>query len=179
MSTWIRQTVQQTVSLGKGAFVLLLVAAVLAGCGGSRSRASAGEGRSAATPTASPAVAELSLGTDGENMKFDKTEFTVRAGQEVQLTFHNSATTLQHNWVLVNGGDDVAEQVDQAAVAAGFDKGFIPDSDLILAHTRLLNGGEEETITFTAPSQPGDYTFLCTFPGHFQAGMKGVLHVQG
>ena len=33
-------------------------------------------------------------------------------------------------------------------------------------------------IEFTAPAKPGSYTFFCTFPGHFAAGMKGVLVVK-
>jgi plastocyanin len=32
--------------------------------------------------------------------------------------------------------------------------------------------------SFGAPAKPGSYTYLCTFPGHFVAGMKGVLVVK-
>jgi azurin len=48
---------------------------------------------------------------------------------------------------------------------------------MILAQTKLLGPGESETIDFKAPTQPGEYPFLCTFPGHF-AMMKGKLVVK-
>jgi azurin len=47
----------------------------------------------------------------------------------------------------------------------------------IIAQTKLLGPGETDTIDFTAPAQPGEYPFLCTFPGHF-ALMKGKLVVK-
>ena len=46
----------------------------------------------------------------------------------------------------------------------------------ILAHTKLLGPGEEDSVIFTAPS-PGKYEYLCTFPGHFGI-MRGVLTVK-
>jgi azurin len=51
-------------------------------------------------------------------------------------------------------------------------------SDQIIAHTGLVAGGESDTVTFTAPEEPGDYEYICTFPGHFAAGMKGTLTVK-
>lgn len=38
--------------------------------------------------------------------------------------------------------------------------------------------GTGGTSTFTATLKPGTYTFLCTVPGHAQAGMKGTLTVK-
>ena len=82
---------------------------------------------------------------------------------------------LQHNWVLTakGRGDDVG----QAGIKAGADKGWVPDSPDVLAHTKLLNPGESETITFTAPKEKGDYPYVCTFPGHYTT-MKGTLEVK-
>ena len=48
---------------------------------------------------------------------------------------------------------------------------------MIVAHTKILGGGESQTITFTAPAEAGDYPYVCTFPGHF-ALMQGVLKVK-
>ena len=50
------------------------------------------------------------------------------------------------------------------------------DDPAIVAHTRLIEGGQSNTITFTAP--PGTYTYLCTFPGHYAAGEKGTLVIK-
>ena len=52
----------------------------------------------AAQQAAAPAVdpnkkpdAEIALGTDGDNMAFDKKEFEVKAGSTVKITFKNNA----------------------------------------------------------------------------------------
>ena len=47
----------------------------------------------------------------------------------------------------------------------------------MIVATKLLQPGQNETITFKAPTEPGDYPFLCTFPGHATM-MKGVLTVK-
>jgi azurin len=122
-----------------------------------------------ATPTNT-----INIGTDGA-MAFDQTGLTVRTGEQVTLTFTNDST-MQHNWVLVNGGDDVATRVDEAGIAAGPPEYLPANSPDVIAHTRMLNAGENQTITFTAPA-PGTYTFFCSFPGHLAGGMKGTLTV--
>ena len=57
---------------------------------------------------------------------------------------------------------------------------YIPAAmkDQIVAHTALLGPRKSDEITFKVPTEPGDYPFLCTFPAHFQVGMKGVLTVK-
>jgi azurin len=59
------------------------------------------------------------------------------------------------------------------------DAEYIPaaQSDKIIAYTKLLGPGEEDTITFKVPAEAGEYTFICSFPAHAMAGMKGVLVV--
>ena len=54
--------------------------------------------------------------------------------------------------------------------------GFLPDSDKIIAATELLNQSEYQLLEFTAPSNLGDYDYVCTFPNHWQT-MRGVMHV--
>jgi azurin len=81
--------------------------------------------------------------------------------------------------MLVNGGDEVADAVYQAALAAGIAKGFVPDDlSQVIAYTGLVDPGAQATVRFTTPSAPGSYTYICTFAGHYLAGMKGVLIVQ-
>lgn len=119
----------------------------------------------------------VEIACEGNTLAFDTISLTVHSGQRVTLTFANVSTIFQHNWVLVAGGDDVAEEVNQAATAGGPARDYIPtDSSAILAHTRLTDPGESDTVTFTAPP-PGEYTYLCTFPGHYLAGMQGTLVV--
>jgi azurin len=113
-----------------------------------------------------------SLSSVGETMQFSQTELTVKAGEKVTLTFKNPSTTLDHNWVLTKPGKD--NDVGLAGIKVGKAKDFIPDDSNIIAHTRLVAPGGEDTITFTAPPA-GDYPYICTNAGHHMV-MKGTLH---
>jgi azurin len=120
------------------------------------------------------APAALTIGTKGEEMAFDKTSLTVKAGQKVKLTFKNGSG-MQHNWVLVKPG--AADAVGNASIAAGNSKGWLATGPDVLAHTKLVDPKQSDTIEFTAPDKPGDYPYLCTFPGHASI-MRGVLKVK-
>ena len=58
--------------------------------------------------------------------------------------------------------------------------GYIPAalSDEIIAHIDLLGPRKSGEVDFKAPMTPGEYPFLCTFPAHYQTGMKGFLTVK-
>jgi|HigsolmetaAR201D_1030396.scaffolds.fasta_scaffold04216_8 azurin len=121
---------------------------------------------------------QLGVGTPGDQMVFDPTTLQGAGNAQLTVAFTNNATSLQHNWVLVNGGDDVAATVAQEGTAAGPENGYIPtDQSNIIAHTKLLNATEQDTVQFAAPAA-GSYTYVCTVPGHYAAGMKGTLTVQ-
>ena len=107
----------------------------------------------------------------------DMIQFNARALQvdascnEVQLTLHHvgklEAHVLGHDWVLARSADVSA--LANAGIAAGFDKGYLPQGDKrILAATKIVGGGEATTISFsTANLIPGgDYSFFCSYPGH-------------
>jgi azurin len=119
----------------------------------------------------------LSISSVGDTMAWDKTTLQVKAGEEVKLTIKNNSKSaaLEHNWALVKPGTEDA--VAQAGIAAGADKGWFANTPDVIAHGTLLKPGAKETITFTAPSTPGDYPYICTFPGHASM-MKGVLKVK-
>ncbi len=119
---------------------------------------------------------ELMLGSRGDELAYDTTTLTAPAGASITLTFVNHSRHHQHNWVLVDGGEAAAAEVYQAALAAGAAQDWLPQSHaLVLAHTGLVASGERATITFQAPPQASDYAYLCTFPGHYLAGMRGTL----
>jgi azurin len=110
-------------------------------------------------------------------MKYDTTLITVKPGARIRLIFRNSDDML-HNFVLCQPGR--GQDVGAAALALGLDgnaKSFVPDRDDVLYHTALVQPGESDTIFFNAPTAPGDYDFVCTFPGH-SALMKGILRVE-
>jgi plastocyanin len=114
-----------------------------------------------------------------ERLLYDKTKFTVKAGQPVKLIFTNPDAT-RHNLVIVEPGS--LEEVgmagnEMAKDPGGLAKGFIPESSKILHHTQLLNPDTGEILRFTAPEKPGTYPYLCTFPGHWIV-MKGEMVVK-
>lgn len=119
---------------------------------------------------------ELNIETVGDTMAYNQTTLQAKAGGTVKLTLKNNATSpaMQHDWVLVKPGKEQA--ISLAGITAGPGKDYIPDSPDIIAHTKLTKPGESDTITFTAPAA-GDYTYICTFPGHYPL-MKGTLKVE-
>ncbi|MEZ0483725.1 PVC-type heme-binding CxxCH protein [Fibrella aquatica] len=114
-----------------------------------------------------------------EQMKYDTKMITVKAGLPVVLTLENP-DIMQHNLVICKPG--TAEKVGKAADALARDpkaveKNYVPQMPEVLASTKLVNPGESYTLEFTAPTQPGDYPFVCTFPGHWSI-MRGVMRVE-
>lgn len=111
-------------------------------------------------------------------MKFDKEVFTVVAGQKVMIELEN-LDGMQHNLVIIKPG--TINKVGAAADALARDpKGaqlnYVPKMPEVLHATKLLNPEEVVTLTFTAPTEPGDYPFVCTFPGHWRM-MNGIMKV--
>lgn len=100
-------------------------------------------------------------------------EFTIHLKHVGKLP----VAAMGHNWVLTTS-DDV-EQVAQEGIAAGADNDYLkPDDNRILAHTDLIGGGEETSVTFDLSKldQNGDYMFFCSFPGH-SAIMRGDFNI--
>jgi azurin len=130
--------------------------------------------------TAAPAATAVTINMKVVEhlMQFDKKLVTIQAGQKVTLNLENP-DGMQHNLVIIKPG--TLQQVGAAADALardpnGAEKNYVPRMPEVLWATRLLGTGESATLEFTAPSQPGDYVFVCTFPGHWR-GMNGILRV--
>ena len=170
------------------AFIFVLTVAV-AGCGQSEqpaAPASAGQPAASATPSTPHAAAAhdgrpIEITAD-DTLKFNTTEIHAKPGERLSVTLVNVGTTpkfsMGHNWLLLKGGTDLDAFVATAAEAPTTD--YVPASRQadILAATKLLGPKERDTVTFDAPTAPGRYDFLCSFPGHFQVGMRGVLIVE-
>jgi azurin len=128
---------------------------------------------------ARPDLLTVRIGCLPERMLYDTTSFTVSPGQPVKLTLSNPDAT-QHNLVIGKPGSlEVLGLAgnEMAKDPGGLAKGFIPESDQILHHTKLIDPGKSETLRFEAPETPGTYPFLCTFPGHWIL-MKGEMIVK-
>jgi plastocyanin len=142
----------------------------------------------AAPNTDRPSAGEKSPGTvaanDGaivvrtvvEAMRYDVETFTVTAGKPVKVRFVNDDYT-PHNLIIGTPGSatEIGAAADRLG-ADGFARRFVPKTDKILAATDLLNHQKSQVLEFRAPSAPGDYDILCTFPGHRQT-MHGVMRV--
>ncbi len=165
--------------------VLGLVALLSFGCGKKQSDAAAGASpgsASTATSPTAPATGRAIEVTGNDTMKFSVTEIRAKPGESLSVTLNNIGTmpkfSMGHNWVLLKGGVDADAFANEAAQSPTTD--YVPQSRKadILAATKLLGPKEKDTVTFQAPTEPGRYVFLCSFPGHYQVGMKGVLIVE-
>jgi azurin len=129
--------------------------------------------------TGKPAVAKvIVVKVIKDVMKFDKTLITAKAGSVVQIDFQNP-DHMQHNLVLIK--PKTSEKVGAAADKLAMDPNgtklnYVPRMPEVLQATPLVNPGGKFTLTFTVPDAPGDYPFLCTFPGHWRI-MKGIMRV--
>lgn len=109
-------------------------------------------------------------------LKYDAASVSVKAGSKVKLVFSNN-DDMQHNLVIVSPG--AANQIGEAAIKLGLkgmEMNYVPSSAKVLYHTGLLTPGAKETIYFTAPDTPGNYTIVCTYPGHYMS-MQSTLKV--
>lgn len=112
-----------------------------------------------------------------DQMQFNTKELKVPVGESIVLTLKHTGkmakTAMGHNFVLLQPGTDVKAFAEQAAMAAATE--YIPASEegSIIAHTKVIGGGESDTIEFTI-TEAGTYEFLCSFPGHY-AMMRGTL----
>jgi len=101
-------------------------------------------------------------------LKFDFKEIAVAPGSKVQITFENNDDML-HNFVILQPGLGNADKVGQMAMELGLkgaDLNYVPNSDLVLFHTGIIQPEKSESIYFEAPRKSGEYWILCTFPGH-------------
>lgn len=155
-----------------------LLSATLIACGGEKKETTTEAPVTETTTEVAPATElsnELTLeGTDA--MKFNQSEFRVKAGQEVTLTLKHIGTmkkdVMGHNFVLLKPGTDVA--AFGLAAAGAKDTDYIPASEKanIIANSKVVGGGEQDVVKFTL--EAGTYDFICSFPGHYSI-MKGVI----
>lgn len=112
-------------------------------------------------------------------LAYDLTMFQAKPGTTVHLTLKN-VEELQHNLVVCSKqGEKVAPDLAMQAIQLGpkgMELEWIPESDSILAASKMVNPHETTHLYFRAPKELGEYAFVCTFPGHAQV-MKGVMYV--
>jgi azurin/glucose/arabinose dehydrogenase/lysophospholipase L1-like esterase len=124
-------------------------------------------------------VAVFVLNAVREQMRYDTPRLVVEAGKPFSIIFENT-DFMPHNLVIVKPGSRPA--VGAASMTMKPDeldsqgRPYIPKTPDVLAATKLIEPGQKTQLTYTAPTVEGDYDYVCTFPGHWEA-MWGRLVV--
>lgn len=143
--------------------LIIFLTVIIMGCGGGSNNDS---------------VTLVNLGSLGNEMKYDTTEFTVKAGSKVKLTMKNNASLdfmgeMLHNVVILLDESQASNVVKYAEMNDGTPLA----SNVILAMTVLADKQEEASVEFTAPKKPGKYLYICTYIAH-GATMRGYMIVE-
>ena len=117
-----------------------------------------------------------------DDMTFTVTEITAEPGQKVRVELTTVSdypkSAMAHNFVLLTANADATEVANISARASENEYIAPGMTDRIIAYTGMAGGGETVEVTFEAPDKPGEYEYICTFPGHYAGGMKGTLVVK-
>ncbi|MFP6587370.1 MAG: plastocyanin/azurin family copper-binding protein, partial [Pirellulaceae bacterium] len=111
-------------------------------------------------------------------MIYDRPHIYIQAGKPVEIVFEN-VDIMPHNLIITTPGarEEVGILAERlGSTPQGFAKQFIPDTDKVLFATGMLQAGEQQRLQITAPTELGEYPFVCTFPGHWRT-MFGTVHV--
>jgi len=168
--------------------LVLLLSVGLIGCGGSDSDSSATSESSTSTEqtasTSGDVDRTVTIQPKGNQMKYKQTEVTVAPGETVKLVFENTASSpsMQHNVVIAESNSgDLLSKIGQKGTQAGSSNDYIPQDgslqEKIVANTPMSKPGETVEVTFTVPEEPGEYGYVCTYPGHY-ATMQGTMYVK-
>ncbi len=123
-------------------------------------------------------VRVVRIRTVEEEMRYDLPYFAVEAGRPVQIVLENH-DLMPHNLVVTVPG--ALKEVAQLGLQAGPNNGwkglpYVPESEKVLFATTLVPTDKQERLTFDAPTEPGEYPYVCTFPQHWYR-MYGVMVV--
>ncbi|MEL7338815.1 MAG: plastocyanin/azurin family copper-binding protein, partial [Planctomycetota bacterium] len=122
-------------------------------------------------------VRVVRIGTVEEEMRYDVPHFAVEAGRPIQILLENH-DLMSHNLVITEPG--ALKSVAMAGLAAGptgtNGLPYVPDSSAVLAASEMIAPDQSTRITLTAPTEPGEYPYVCTFPQHWYR-MYGVMIV--
>jgi azurin len=117
----------------------------------------------------------------GDDMKYDVTTIQAKPGEQLTIRLTTKGKmpkmVMAHNVVVLALKTDAAKFA--AAGVQARDTNYIAPANKaqVIAATALAGAGETVEVTFKVPAVAGKYDFICTFPGHFAAGMKGTLVV--
>ncbi|MEX1062519.1 MAG: plastocyanin/azurin family copper-binding protein [Balneolaceae bacterium] len=114
--------------------------------------------------------------------EYELEQILAQPGEEISIRLESRselpASAMSHNFILLEMDTDVDRFANESMTAP--DNDYIsPDmEDQVIVATDMLAGGESDTIQFAVPTEPGTYTFICSFPGHYAGGMVGEIVVE-
>jgi len=111
-------------------------------------------------------------------LKYSNTLLEAKPNEALALKLKN-VDAMPHNLVIIEPGS--TQKVGEASFKMISDpkageKNYAPDLNEVLHIIPVIEPGKIHTLHFRAPKKPGDYPFICTFPGHWMA-MQGILRV--
>lgn len=117
-----------------------------------------------------------------DQMRYSAKSFEVTEGQRVTLTFSNvgkiPVESMGHNIVILRPGTIIP--MFAAKCGAAKSTHYVPQDPeskkAIVAHSKLIGGGQKDVVYFIAPA-PGSYPYFCSYPGHFSC-MQGTMVVK-
>lgn len=120
--------------------------------------------------------------TGNDYLRFDVSKINAKPGETIRIVFKVKssmpADAMSHNVIIVKSDVPLDEFVNESMKAAK-NEYLAPQFEAdVIAATAMIGGGKTSEITFTVPDEPGIYPYVCTFPGHFAAGMSGELMVE-
>jgi azurin len=142
----------------------------------------------AAPPQQKPAPAKPAAAASGvrtveivatDDMKYSVTTIPAKPGETLRIRLVSKGTlpkvAMAHNVVVLKAGAKQADFANAAAMARATD--FIPADmkDQVIGASALAGPGETVEVTVKLPAAAGSYPYICTFPGHFAAGMRGNI----
>ncbi|MDB4491579.1 plastocyanin/azurin family copper-binding protein, partial [bacterium] len=119
------------------------------------------------------------LRTVHEQLRYDTNHITVEANKPFEIVFEND-DLMPHNLIICQKG--AKEALGTAALTMTPDqldregRAYVPKSDKIIAATKMLEAGERARLPIKA-LPPGEYEYVCTFPGHWSV-MSGTLSIR-
>jgi azurin len=117
-----------------------------------------------------------------DDMKYSVTSISAKPGETLRIRLRAKGVlpklAMAHNVVVLKIGTDILTLLKEGAPHRATD--FIPPAmkGAVIAQTPFAGPGESVQVIFTVPAKPGSYPYICTFAGHYQAGMKGTLIVK-
>lgn len=124
-------------------------------------------------------AAECSVDVEANDaMQFNTKEITIsKSCKEFTINLKHTGqlpkAAMGHNIVISKSAD--MQGVETDGIAAGADKNYVKDGDeRVIAHTKLVGGGESDSVKVPVDKLTDDDVFFCSFPGH-GAMMKGTV----